>query len=306
MIHARKFAFAILLASTSATVIACSSSNGGEDVQASNDELASRRVMSRRQVTDTIKSVSAKRGITNSLLVAGIANHETNLAHCVADYYVTQCQQTPGTPRSTSCRGGSVTVGNADGTCDQGGLGLFQIDRGTQEDTVRAYGARVVELDGNVDIGIDYILDAMWQCDLTPNFGSERNAAYQKAAQWMNGVRRGSNDYATYFTCIARHYNGCVGSCNTAARAAQYRGDTDSLVSEFGDAYWAAPGGVRCEANGLYCGSSPDLPKGQFDAMTLYRCNASGEGLTAQERCKTACYQAPSGVPDRCINLNVQ
>jgi hypothetical protein len=190
----RHLGIAVLLLPFAA--LACSSETGDEPVSESRDAL--RRVMSRKQVVDGVKTAAQKRGITNTLLVAGIPNHETNLAHCVDDYYVQDCKQTAGTARSKDCKGGSVTVGNADvdpvtkkRSCDQGGLGLFQIDRGTQAQTIAAFGQKVLEVEGNTDIGIDYILDAVWRCDLTPNWGSDRAAAFKSAVKWINARAAG-------------------------------------------------------------------------------------------------------------------
>ncbi len=295
--HLPKYLSATLLAFP--VLAAACSSTPDEATGQSSSEL--RQIMSRRQVTDGVKVASAKRGITNGLLVAGVANHETNLAHCVADYYVQQCHQSAGTPRSRSCNGGSVIVGNADPTCDDGGLGLFQIDNGTQEETIAAYGERVLELDGNTDIGIDKILGALWSCPDTPNFGADRATAYENAAAWMNGAHPGTHDYAVYFTCIAKDYNGCVGSCNTAARAAQYQSDTDALVSEFGAAYWRQPGPANpcagASLNGKYCGSSRQNGFSGGDSSTLYTCT---NGSTAAQHCANGCVVAPAGKDDFC------
>jgi hypothetical protein len=199
-------------------VVACSSD--GDEV---------RSVMARRDVGDAIKARVALRGITNPLLFAGIANHETSFAHCVADYYVQKCMQSPGTPRSRSCDGGSVTIGNADASCDDGGMGLFQLDAGTQAETVAKYGADVVELEGNIDHAIDHVLDDVERCEL----GTDTIA-------WLNGARHGTADYDRWFTCIAREYNGCrsENGCDEAKRASQYKSATESIATEFGLTYW--------------------------------------------------------------------
>lgn len=188
--------------------------------------------MSRRDVGDAIKARAALRGLENPLLLAGIANHETNLTHCVADYYVQKCLQSADTPRSASCRGGSVLIGNADATCDDGGMGLFQLDAGRQADTVATYGADVVELDGNVDHAIAHVLADVVACDLA----SDRATALT----WLNGARQGTADYDRWFTCVARQYNGCRAErgCDEAKRADQYRSATESVAREFGLTYW--------------------------------------------------------------------
>lgn len=64
-------------------------------------------------------------------------------------------------------------------------------------------------------------------------------------------------------------------------------------------------GEVSCAPGGLYCGSGPDLPKGKYDARTLFRCDASGTSLSVAERCAEGCFTAPSGHDDRCIERSV-
>ena len=188
--------------------------------------------MSKRVVGDAIKARSKLRGLTNPLLFAGIANHETNFAHCVADYYVQKCTQTTGTPSSRSCNGGSVVIGNADATCDDGGMGLFQLDAGKQADTVAKYGADVVELEGNIDHGIQHVLDDVVACKLGTDDAS--------AATWLNAATHGTPEYDRFFTCIARQYNGCraENGCNEAKRAEQYKAATEAIAKEFGLTYW--------------------------------------------------------------------
>jgi hypothetical protein len=188
-----------------------------------------RPYISKPNVVQTIEQVAAARGITNPLLIAGIANGETNLAHCRADYYTQQCRQSAGTPTSPSCGGGSVLVGNADSSCDQGGLGLFQIDYGTQEQTIAHYGARVLALDGNIDIGIDHILNDLWICSLTPSWGSNATVAHAKAIAWLNAAKRGTAAYNTFFMCMSRHYNGA----GTQAEADYYKAKTEDVFAHY-------------------------------------------------------------------------
>jgi hypothetical protein len=190
-----------------------------------------RPYISRPNVVETIKSVAAARGITNPLLIAGIANGETNLSHCRADYYTQDCRQSAGTPLSPSCGGGSVLVGNADSSCDHGGLGLFQIDYGTQKQTIAHYGKRVLALEGNIDIGIDHILNDLWVCSLTPSWGSDATVAHAKAIAWLNAAKRGTAAYNTFFMCMSRHYNGA----GTQAQADYYKAKTEEMFQKYGN-----------------------------------------------------------------------
>jgi hypothetical protein len=188
--------------------------------------------MTRRDIADAIKARSALRGMTNPLLLAGIAQHETNMTHCVADYYVQKCMQSAGTPASASCHGGSVVIGNADVTCDDGGMGLFQLDAGKQADTIAKYGADVVEVDGNIDHAFDHVLADVIACGVATDAAS--------AVTWMNGALHGNADYDRWFTCVARQYNGCRSEkgCDEAKRADQYEQATETVAREFGLTYW--------------------------------------------------------------------
>jgi hypothetical protein len=125
-----------------------------------------------------------------------------------------------------------VVIGNADASCDDGGMGLFQLDAGKQADTIAKYGAGVVELDGNIDDGLAHLLDDVAACGLATDAAS--------AVTWMNGALHGTADYDTWFTCVARQYNGCRSErgCDEAKRAGQYKDATESVAREFGLTYW--------------------------------------------------------------------
>ncbi len=196
-----------------------------------------RLVISRQATVNTVRDVARARGITNGTLIAGIANAETNLTHCRADYYTQQCAQTVGTPKSPSCDGGSVLVGNADSSCAQGGLGMFQIDYGTQTQTIAHYGKKVLSLSGNIGLGIDHILNDLWMCSLTPKWGSDRTVALQRAVTWLNGARRGTADYNTFFMCMSRHYNGA----GTQAQANYYKSKTEDVFNQYGSGNTTPP-----------------------------------------------------------------
>jgi hypothetical protein len=240
-----------------------------------------RVVMSQQTVVDAIRTVAAQKGITNPILIAGIANAETSLAHCRADYYTQLCKQSAGTPVSPSCGGGSVLVGNADSSCDQGGLGLFQIDYGTQKQTIAHYGASVLSLNGNIGFGIDHILEDVRVCSLTPSFGSDHAVAIQRAKTWLNGVRRGSSDYATFFTCMSRHYNGA----GTQAQANYYRNKTEEVFTKYGAPSTGHPGTVNTDGTPLTiraAASTTSASRGNLadGAQISIRCQKRGQSLT--------------------------
>lgn len=195
----------------------------GDDLELGAQHL----IISKQSTVDHIQSVAAARGITNPMLIAGIANGETNLTHCRADYYAQLCAQTAGTPISPSCAGGSVLVGNADSSCAQGGLGLFQLDYGTQAQTIAHYGTSVLSLDGNIGFGIDHIVEDVRICSLTPAFGTDLAVAKQAAIKWINNAKRGTADYGTFFMCMSKYYNGA----GTQAEANYYRGKTEEVFN---------------------------------------------------------------------------
>ncbi len=240
-------------------LVACTSSAGADgadaDAAAGDDNPDAvvdpgdgvfRVVMTKQTVVDKIREVAHGKGITNPMLIAGIANAETDLSHCRADYYAQVCKQTAGTPRSPSCHGGDVLVGNGDSSCNQGGLGLFQLDAGTQAQTIAHYGASVLSLDGNIGFGIEHIIEDVRICSLTPSFGSDRAVARRRAIAWLNGVARGSRDYATYFMCMSQHYNGA----GTKAEADYYRGKTEDVFAHYGGAQ-GHPGHVATDGTPL-------------------------------------------------------
>lgn len=191
---------------------------------------------------DRIKAVSATRGVTNPLVVAGIANHESGLAQCWSEA-TWACQG----PWSADC-GGPTIAGSGDGACSlqQGGIGMFQLDGGTFAQTMATYGADVVEVAGNVDAGIDILIHKVKVCPNTPSFGST-----QEVVDFINGAVPGTADYETFITAMAWCYNGCspaYTSCNHASVRAAYKAGVAELRDLFGDEYWSSlpppPGSV--------------------------------------------------------------
>lgn len=280
-------------------VVACAAEAESEEIIETSEATLTRKVMTRNEVVAGIKSAAARRGITNGLLIAGIANHETQLAHCVDDYYVQKCMQDPAIPRSRSCGGRSVTVGNFDPGCGQGGLGVFQIDAGTQQDTVRVHGARVVELAGNTEIAIDHVINDLKACKYLPKLYSDWDAIV-----WLNGVKRGTAEYESWFQCVARHYNGCreENGCNQARRANEYKVDTEALIRELGADYWGSSASVPKAPYRWACASSERADGKQYWTCNgdgnLYRCDADGDALYVA--CARRCWANKTTTQDEC------
>ena len=111
-------------------------------------------------------------------LLAGIAISETGLAHCHSE----ATYGCPG-PASSSCGGGPIIAGGADGPCAdmQGGLGMFQFDAGTYAQTVAAYGPDILTIEGNTAQAVWFVIDKVEQ-DIADV------ADWLAAAAWMNHV----------------------------------------------------------------------------------------------------------------------
>jgi hypothetical protein len=191
-----------------------------------------------------IRNAASARGMRNAYLLAGIANDETNLAHCWSEA-TWACQGPP----SPDCGGGPVIAGAADGPCSiqQGGLGMFQFDAGTFSDTLARYGNDVLTIDGQIRNAIDY---ATWMVKIsvyTTNAETD-----DKARAWINNYD--PNNAALrdqWISTVVRYYNGCQPSWSCWGPRYQ----------TYSDGYWAAidePGGLGFWANtGTTCNGSP-------------------------------------------------
>lgn len=187
----------------------------------------------RQEVSAWIRDVAFAKGITNAVVIAGVANQETNLVHCYRDASW-HCAG----PHADSC-GGAVLAGSGDGPCNirQGGLGMFQLDAGTHGQTVATYGAHVVELDGNIDAGIEIIIHKVEICPNTPVFANR-----DEVIAWINGAIPGTAEFDVFHHAMASCYNGCtIDVCGVALHNERMRGYRDSSLSmleEMGVAFW--------------------------------------------------------------------
>lgn len=181
----------------------------------------------RRARAELIRDTAAAAGMTNAALLAGIGEVETNFAHCWSEA-TWACQG----PASSSCGGGPVIAGSADGPCSQqqGGLGMFQFDSGTYAQTVSTYGASIVTMQGNVDAVIPFLLTRAVQSVAGVDDEAE-------ALAWMNSItiQNGDADYEAWLYFVAWRYNGCKG-CTTQIN--KYRNGTNKLRDEFGPDFW--------------------------------------------------------------------
>ncbi len=252
---------------------------------------------------NAIKSVHATDSVINNpVLFAGIAQAETGMAHCYHEYSGVKCQ---GYYSSSACGGGPILAGGYDGSCSQGGLGMFQFDNGTQWQTRNFWlytgmwptnqprHHDVADLYGNIRASIDFILWKAWYSNYTPYF-SNRQAMYD----WINSIRpiAGDPDFEHWLGFLAYNYNGqslySQGWYNTKTK---YRNATISLYNDLGGYnFWYGSTQSCSPEGGLWCGGNGVVG----DPNTLYVC--TGGTLSVQSYCSNGCYYAPPGYQDYC------
>ncbi len=182
-----------------------------------------------------IRDAAAARGIrSTAYLLAGIAQAETGLAHC---WHEAQwaCQG----PDSPDC-GGPVIAGAGDGPCAQrqGGLGMFQFDGGTYDQTLQRDGHGILTVAGNVDRAIDFVVDMVRRSAYTRGAGNN-----ELALQWIanfNPNDAGLRD--AWIRTVTHYYNGCRPDYGCFQQ--RYRHYADSLqtvIDETGYDFWLAP-----------------------------------------------------------------
>jgi hypothetical protein len=235
-----------------------------------------------------IHDLALARGITNSVLVAGIAYAESTLAECAKDYAGLHCDG----PWSSEC-GGPVVAGYWDGPCSaqQGGLGLFQFDSGdyaqTLADGSKTQGYDILTRDGAIQAGISFLLERVIGydgggfagCSATPHMSTEADAI-----AWLNGATVGSASYTTFVGCVASIYNG------DPSKAGYYDSSIRDTLANFGSIF-----GDRCAgwSDADNCGSVFG-----DDPSTLYSCR--GGRTVARRTCLFGCSISAPGVSDVC------
>ena len=212
--------------------LACQTSGGGPapEVKSSTHALDAETRLAR---VTAIRDVSAGMGVLNGPLLAGIAQSETGMAHCWSE--ATWACQGPGSP---SCEGGPVIAGSGDGPCAdrQGGLGMFQFDAGTYDDTLARDGEEILLLEGNIAKGVDFVLTRV--TEEIPGAGE-----WQAAIEWMNAIpmEAGAPLMEAWASMIVCRYNGCCSDASVCLeRRAAYRDNALDVFSEYGPEFWAA------------------------------------------------------------------
>jgi hypothetical protein len=180
-----------------------------------------------------IRDVAAGMGLFNAPLMAGIAESETNMAHCWSEA-TWACQG----PSSPSCEGGPVIAGAADGPCSarQGGLGMYQFDAGTYDETLARDGEEILLLEGNIAKGVDFVLTRV-----TEEIAGA--AEWQAAIAWMNSIpmEAGTPLMEAWASMIVCRYNGCCSDASVCVeRRAHYRDNAIAIFNEYGADFWAA------------------------------------------------------------------
>lgn len=235
----------LVVAATATHGMACEV--GDETAGPADDDLDADQLLAANKLVRyrVIRDSARARNVRNAFLFAGIANTETNLAHCWSEA-TWACQG----PASADCGGGPVIAGSADGPCNiqQGGLGMFQFDAGTYTDTLNTYGRSVLTVDGQIGHAIDYVANMVRLSVYTANAETP-----EKARAWINNFDINNPTLRDqWIKTVLRYYNGC--QPDWSCWAPRYQTYTDGM--------WAAvnePGGLTFwrEAEGTRCGNSP-------------------------------------------------
>ncbi|MGN6109913.1 MAG: LGFP repeat-containing protein [Kofleriaceae bacterium] len=232
-----------ILAALLAAGCAVSGDDAAPPVEPSDPDPAAAALVAKGPRYAKIRDAAHARGFPRGYLLAGIANTETGLAHCWSEA-TWACQG----PSSPDCGGGPVIAGSADGPCSirQGGLGMFQFDAGTYDDTIGRYGASVLTIDGQIGHAIAYATNMVKISAYTTN--AETDA---KARAWLDTfdprdpVRRDQ-----WIKTVVRYYNGCQPGWSCWSPRLQTYSEGLSLAID-------EPGGLGFWEPGTRCGNSP-------------------------------------------------
>ena len=192
----------------------------------------------RRVRAGQIRDAAFAHGMTQGYLLAGIADAETNMSHCWSE--LTWAGQGPAAPDGG---GGPVVAGAGDGPCamQQGGLGMFQFDAGSYDDTLRREGDRILTIDGNVAAAVDFVVAMLVR---SVYIDGVDDAA--QAIAWSNGVRPGNERWDPWIRTVTHYYNGCTPTSSCwDSRYAYYRDTTQAVFDEMGAAFWDEEQGVN-------------------------------------------------------------
>ena len=252
----------------------------GEEIGARRSELTATQ---RRARAGDIRDAAAARGMTEGWLLAGIADAETQMSHCWSEL-TWACQG----PTSPDCGGGPIVAGAGDGACSlrQGGLGMFQFDAGTFDDTLAREGSRILTIAGNTDAAVDFVVNMV--IGSTYISGVSTNA---EAVAWMNGVATDNSRLEPWAQTVTRYYNGCreTSSC-WSERLPRYRSYAVDVHDEMGTTFWdvgGTPPPVPDAGTGTDSGTPPPPTStygAEFVAQSFPRAGSPFELAPGEER----------------------
>ena len=206
-----------------------------DEAQSSDDDpiiVSALTSQQRRSRSDIIKRAAAEKGISNAVLLAGIANGETHMAHCWSEA-TWACKG----PASSSCGGGPVIAGSGDGPCriKQGGLGYFQFDAGTHSQTLNRYGNDVLTVEGSTHEAVEFVIAMVIRSRYVSGVSNRA-----QAVNWINSVRVDGHQWSNWIATVVHYYNGCVpGRCSKhSQRTRHYSENTRAIYREFGNEFW--------------------------------------------------------------------
>ncbi|MGE0791045.1 MAG: hypothetical protein AB7S26_35565 [Sandaracinaceae bacterium] len=288
-----------------AVLAGCMATPGG-DMQEQLDELGSTLSSSqRRERASRIRDLARARGITqNAWLVAGLADAETGMSQCHREL-TWACRG----PASVDCGGGPVVAGSGDGPCSrrQGGLGMFQFDAGNYDQTLRREGQRILTVDGNIQAGLDFVIDMVKR---SPYIASVSTDA--QAVAWIEGVTTTNGRFGDWIKTVTHLYNGCSPSASCfSSRFARYRSFTLNVRSEMGASFWSMGGsgefiGSPCDGSATSCqtglpGSRCLVPSGETSGMCVSSC--AGTCPDRAGFASTFCVSLDSGASGSCVPM---
>ena len=231
---ARTIEWSLMLASLSLLAGACSgqvtdrSNNGHPDGKTIKSNLTNTE---KKERSRKIKRAAASEGLTNAVLLAGIAESETHFAHCWSEA-TWACKG----PYSSSC-GGPVIAGSGDGPCyqEEGGLGMFQFDGGTYDETLNRNGRDILTVAGNAREAVDFAADMVVNSRYVSGVRTQ-----QGAIEWMNGVEVGGYRHRAWIKTVTHYYNGCKPSYGCwDQRYSKYSNALRDIYSDLGGAsFW--------------------------------------------------------------------
>ncbi len=232
------------IAITLATLAGCAPFDSEDAYEDARDIQADLTSAQKQPRYEKIREAARANGIPrNGFLFAGIANDETGLAMCWSE--ATWACKGPGSP---DCGGGPIIAGSADGPCSiqQGGLGMFQFDAGTYNQTLAMYGNAVLTVDGQISSAVDYVVNMVKNSVYTTN--AETDA---KALAWINNFD--ANNPALrdqWIKTVVRYYNGCQPSWS--CWGPRYQTYSDGLALAIDE-----PGGLGFWASGAASAKPP-------------------------------------------------